>query len=231
MIYLVSEIFLYLLLAMVAGVVTGGMLVSLRARNTLGNLDAQLVQLRRDLSRRDDLLLAADQRNGQLSAQIEALDKEMKAAPEPLGKGQDGSVFVQIADDLREQTVRQKKRLTELESELARVSREHAAARTAEETSNTLITALHAEIARLRQELQQRPTVSHQQTSALELANRELEARLVRKLSEVDRLEQALAAEERQVRELERERELQNKSLHVLHQQLELERTPRRATA
>ena len=52
----------------------------------------------------------------------------------------------------------------------------------------------------------------------------ELEARLQRKTEEHDRLARALESEQRRVTELERERELQNKSLRVLHQQLELEK-------
>ena len=52
----------------------------------------------------------------------------------------------------------------------------------------------------------------------------DLEARLTRKSEEHDRLARALESEQRRVMELERERELQNKSLRVLHQQLELEK-------
>lgn len=96
---------------------------------------------------------------------------------------------------------------------------EHDATRSGEEASNNLITALHTEIARPRQELQTRTAVNPKHADALELANEELEGRLIRELSEVDRLEQALAVEERRVRELERD--LQNRSMHVLHQQLE----------
>lgn len=53
---------------------------------------------------------------------------------------------------------------------------------------------------------------------------RDLEARLQQKATEYDRLAGELETEQRRVAELERERELQNRSLQVLHQQLELER-------
>jgi len=52
----------------------------------------------------------------------------------------------------------------------------------------------------------------------------ELESRLRQTAAEHDRLAKSLEQEKRKVLELERERELQNKSLQVLHQQLELAR-------
>ncbi|MCB1684649.1 MAG: hypothetical protein R3E82_23140 [Pseudomonadales bacterium] len=52
----------------------------------------------------------------------------------------------------------------------------------------------------------------------------DLEARLRQKAEDFERLSRNLETEKRKVTELERERELQNKSLQVLHQQLELER-------
>ena len=77
---------------------------------------------------------------------------------------------------------------------------------------------------RVEDELAKHETGPGRSADDLNRSVKELEARLVRKAGELDRLEQALSREERKVRELERERELQNKSLHVLHQQLELER-------
>lgn len=217
MIYLVSQIFFYLAIALITGVVTGWLLAQLRRRSTLATVGTQVSQLRRDLARREEALVAAEQRASELAAQAQ----EPKVSP----------ALAEIAAQLRGQCDTQAARLSDLQLELARVLQEHGAARAGEEASNNLITALHTEIARLRQELQTRSAVNPKQTAALESANKELEGRLVRKLSEVDRLEQALAAEERRVRELERERELQNKSLHVLHQQLEIEREPARRVA
>ncbi len=51
-----------------------------------------------------------------------------------------------------------------------------------------------------------------------------LEQRLKQKGQEHERTSKVLEQEQRRVVELERERELQNKSLQLLHQQLELER-------
>ncbi len=217
MIYLVSQIFFYLAVAMIAGVVTGWLLAQLRRRSVLAAVGIQVSQLRLDLARRDEALVMAEQRAAELAARAQA----PKISP----------ALADIAAQLREQCDAQAAQLSDLQIELARVHQEHGADRASEEASNNLITALHAEIARLRQELQTRNAANPKQSEKLELANKELEGRLIRKLSEVDRLEQALAAEERRVCELERERELQNKSLHVLHQQLEMEREPAQRAA
>jgi len=64
-----------------------------------------------------------------------------------------------------------------------------------------------------------------QQDSGLSSEVTELTNRLRQKAQDFDRLNRQLDAERRKVSELERERELQNKSLQVLHQQLEMERT------
>jgi len=216
MIYLVSQIFIYLVMAIATGVVTGWLLAQLRSRTVLAGVCSQVNQLRRDLERRDEALVLAEQRVAELST----LPKGPRESP----------ALALIAAELRVQCEEQATQVNDFQAELLGVRQEYSASRAGEEASNNLITALHTEIARLRQELQQRSAVNPKQTAALELANKELEGRLVRKLSEVDRLEQALAAEERRIREFERERDLQNKSLHVLHQQLEMERDqPQRA--
>ena len=217
MIYLVSQIFFYLAIAMITGVVTGWLLAQLRRRSVLAAVGIQVSQLRLDLARRDEALVMAEQRAAELAARAQA----PKTSP----------ALADIAVQLREQCDAQTAQLSDLQIELARVHQEHGADIASEEASNNLITALHAEIARLRQELQTRNAVNPKQSEKLELANKELEGRLIRKLGEVDRLEQALAAEERRVRQLEREHELQNKSLHVLHQQLEMEREPAQRAA
>ncbi len=216
MIYLVSQIFIYLAMAIATGVVTGWLLAQSSSRSALASVATHVSQLRRDLERRNEALVVAEKKVTELAA-LAAVPRESPA-------------LAQIATELRGQCEVQARQINDFQVELARVRQEHSASRAGEEASNNLITALHTEIARLRQELQQRSTVQPKQSAALELANKELEGRLVRKLSEVDRLEQALAAEERRIRELERERDLQNKSLHVLHQQLEMERElPHRA--
>lgn len=87
------------------------------------------------------------------------------------------------------------------------------------------LAGLQSEIAQLRQQLVEANEANRPNT-ALELTIKELEGRLVRKMAEIDRLQRALNSEGRKVVELERERELQNKSLLVLHQQLQMKRNP-----
>ncbi len=67
--------------------------------------------------------------------------------------------------------------------------------------------------------------------SGLRVEMDELTNRLRQKAQDFERLTRQMDGEKRKVAELERERELQNKSLQVLHQQLEMERTGASAEA
>ena len=153
-----------------------------------------------------------------LEGTLEQRNQELAAAEERLAQQCDDSP---LQDELNARN----HRISQLEEQVRELSVEMAdhVASGVEET-DSLITALHSEIARLRDELAKHETGPGRSADDLNRSVKELEARLVRKAGELDRLEQALSREERKVRELERERELQNKSLHVLHQQLELER-------
>ena len=103
-------------------------------------------------------------------------------------------------------------------------------------TDDKLITELSQEITRLKLDLKvAREAVTGATPADSESADRiELEA-LQGQLATLQRNHAAvqgeLNAEREKVRELERERELQNKSLQVLHQQLDLERSKRAAGA
>ena len=164
MIYLVSQIFFYLAIAMVTGVVTGWLLAQLRRRSELAAVGSQVSQLRRDIARRDELLVAAEHRVAELAAQLE----EPKVSP----------ALAEITAQLRTQCDAQSAQLKALQLDQARVLQEHSAARAGEEASNNLITALHTEIARLRHELQTNVAMNPKQAEALELANRELDGNL-----------------------------------------------------
>lgn len=59
--------------------------------------------------------------------------------------------------------------------------------------------------------------------------NQQLQRELARYKRDVRRAVRELAAEQQKVRQMESERELQHRSLHVLNQQLELERNRRAA--
>ena len=97
------------------------------------------------------------------------------------------------------------------------------------DVDNTLIAGLHSEIERLKEEIAttriQLEVAQSDDGMQQEIAD--LTNRLRQKAEDYERLQKALQQEQRKVAELERERELQNKSLKVLHQQLEMVRDAR----
>lgn len=201
--FLVTKLFAYLAVALAAGMASGWMLRA-RRKAAVRTEAPEMVEL----AGRIDLLEGTlEQRNQELAAAEERLAQQCDDSP--------------LQDELNARN----HRISQLEEQVRELSVEMAdhVASGVEET-DSLITALHSEIARLRDELAKHETGPGRSADDLNRSVKELEARLVRKAGELDRLEQALSREERKVRELERERELQNKSLHVLHQQLELER-------
>lgn len=105
-------------------------------------------------------------------------------------------------------------KVVHLEGEL-REARAQAADAMAEAAST------EAEVITLKAELA-RAGATGPADNAAEVAD--LEARLMQKTTEYERLSREFEVEQRRVAELERERKLQNKSLQVLHQQLELEK-------
>ncbi len=204
MTFLVSKIFAYLAVALAGGAGVGWML---RARvkaeeqvdtSEMVSLQGRVDQLERALASRDEEI-ATLERNAAPAEETERQAAELNAKTHRV---------VQLEEQVR----------------ALHVQLELAGSQPASDEADSLISALHNEIARLRDALVEAQSAPGRSAAELERASKELEARLVRKAAELDRLEQALAREERKVRELERERELQNKSLHVLHQQLELER-------
>ena len=121
----------------------------------------------------------------------------------------DRSLDSDVAQQLRD-------RIPALEQELAQ-----ARAVTADAVAEAA--AAEAEVVTLKAELARR-TAQPSVDAAVTAGTADLEARLRQKAEEHERLNRSLETEKRKVVELERERELQNKSLQVLHQQLELER-------
>ena len=88
------------------------------------------------------------------------------------------------------------------------------------------IASLQARIEALELELTQAQVAADaaQSHTGMQSEMEELTKRLRQKAQDFDRLNRQMDSEKRKVAELERERELQNKSLQVLHQQLEMER-------
>ncbi|MFK7915377.1 MAG: hypothetical protein AB8B93_15795 [Pseudomonadales bacterium] len=97
------------------------------------------------------------------------------------------------------------------------------------DVDNTLIAGLHNEIERLKEEIATTRIQLEvaQSDDGMQQEIGDLTNRLRQKAEDYDRLQKALQQEQRKVAELERERELQNKSLKVLHQQLEMVRDAR----
>ncbi|MCP5179981.1 MAG: hypothetical protein H6993_06150 [Pseudomonadales bacterium] len=213
MIYLVGRIFLYLLVATLIGGVAGWQLVRRRMQRQL-DLERRTVSAARlELSQREQELT-------RLSQRVDELESLPAAVP---------SADTVEVEALRDQLAQRFAELDAMRRAFEELKQEQASAHMNEEAGNNLITVLHAEIARLRAENEALKEARPKSPDDLTMMVRDLEGRLVRKLNEIDRLQQSLAGEERKVLELERERELQDKSLHVLHQQLELERMPKRA--
>jgi chromosome segregation ATPase len=198
MTWLALKILGYLGAAFLIGSVTGWMLTKIVRRDRLYKRLAEAAVEITELRRQ------LDARTVNSDAQSTPLHAQSTA---------EQRATAQALEQLRDQSGLDQQRLHEMEAV------QHA--------TDNLIAALHREIASLRQELVVANEAGHR-NPALELTIKELEGRLVRKMAEIDRLRQALNSEERKVGELERERELQNKSLLVLHQQLEMERKPQR---
>ncbi len=201
MTWLVLRIFGYLLVAGLIGVIAGWLLAKVTRRE---RWESGVHQARAEPF---DLRNQLERQAGQIEALRERLALQ---AQEQAPRNEE----VLSSSDLQESTAAFEEGLIEMRTQLM--------------ASGDLIRALHQEIVRLRSSAEE--TAAAQAPSAtLELTVKDLEGRLVRKMAELDRLQRALTSEEKKVRDLERERELQNKSLLVLNQQLEMERKPQRA--
>ncbi len=206
MIYLVANIVGYLLVALVAGVGVGWLLH--------GSLAGKASGERRGLGSVgvDDL---------ELAARADAQDEQLRKLAA---------------------TIRQKEREVEaLSLELERRDRRFNAADKLAKISRRLqqeaeqlkeqVRVLGEQLEAAREEAQG----SHGASAAMEEVLRseilELEGRLRESSQEQDRLAKTLEQENRKVEELERQRDLQNSSLQVLHKQLELARKSREGAA
>lgn len=259
MIFLILKMFVYLLLALLAGVGAGWVLrhiaaakqeedmqrtlADARARvpqfeSLIRSRDEQIKRLKEELKEKDVRIngLVDDVREAELA--LKDKDRELKeftarhetladlsdegtGASESAGELLAGDAVLDVAagsidgaDFESGSDAALKDEITRLEGEL-RDARAQAADAMAEAAS------AEAEVITLKAELAR---AGDGAGSGSGEAVAELEARLQQKSEEHDRLARALESEQRRVTELERERELQNKSLRVLHQQLELEK-------
>ena len=258
MIFLILKMFVYLLLALAAGVGAGWVLrhiaaakqeedmqrtlADARARvpqfeSLIRSRDEQIKRLKEDLKEKDVRIngLVDDVREAELAMKdkerelkeftarhetLDGLTDEPSAADDSAGEVLMGGEVLEVGDepaaglDGGAQDAALHSEISRLEGEL-REARSQAADAMAEAA------AAEAEVITLKAELARAGEVAGSGSSE---SVAELESRLRQKTQDYDRLAKELESEQRRVTELERERELQNKSLRVLHQQLELEK-------
>jgi DNA repair exonuclease SbcCD ATPase subunit len=231
MIFLILKIFVYLIVAAGIGGAAGWLMRNLQAQKSeeeatraMNEAKAKLPQIESLLRGRDDQLRKAKDELSEAKATLNGHVNELKA---------------------------NEQKLREQEREIKRLEQSAQAHRSADlgdmdvdaeggSDTDDLIAELSQEIARLKSELETRDHDSAtpdgegvDEPREESLARVELEAlqtQLVSLERSLERAQSDLRSEQDKVGELERERELQNKSIQVLHQQLEMERS-RRASA
>jgi len=226
MIFLIGKIFVYLFLAGAVGGAAGWLFRNLQAQRTeesaqraatdakskvpqleslLRGRDEQIAKFKDMLAEHKSELGARDQAMHELEAQLRAQQREASRLEERAqARMQAGEETFEDGDDY------------ELASEDGSA------------TDNMLV-ELSGEIARLKSELEraQAGPATNADESVLEVEVEALRTQLATAEKDLQTAIADLEAEQLRVSELESERELQNRSLHVLHQQLELERTRR----
>lgn len=193
-----------------------------RLKDDLKDKDARINALVVDVRTAENAAKDKERELKQLAAQ-QATMNDLKSAdePDPASEALVGGEVLEFGDDaaagpaaadaaLKEKVVRLERELTLAKTQAADATAEAAAA--------------EAEVITLKAELARAGTGGSTADGQADEVVAELEKRLATKTMEYERLARDLEVEQRRVMELERERELQNKSLRVLHQQLELER-------
>lgn len=262
MIYLILNMFVYLLLALLLGAAAGWLIRNIAATRREDELQKGVTEARarvpqfeslmrtRDeqVQRLRDELKAKEQALAEASAQLHGKDEEIRGKQRELGKlnarnksleglpdsvddaatmGMDVLDLTSGADQIGGGA-----EVASLREEVARLNRELTQANAAVADAVSEAAAAEAELVSLKAQLARTATAASARSTAPNSEGdvKELEARLRQKAQEQEKLNRALETEQRRVVELERERELQNKSLQVLHQQLELERERNAAT-
>jgi len=229
MMFLIGKIFIYLLLAGGIGGAAGWLARNLQAQRTEENAQRSVTDVKAKLPQLESLLRGRDEQIQKLKAEIadrkaaaSELEQELRAGEQTLREQQRVSARLQQTVDAR-----QSKSLTDFD-----LSADGEQDTDTTDTDN-LIAELSAEIARLKAQLAE-PAPLQATTDAdetlLQIETEALRNKLVSTEGKLNAIHADLLQEQNKVSELERERELQNKSLQVLHQQLELERTRRVAS-
>lgn len=233
MIYLILKIFVYLALALMVGGAAGWLLRHFVAQKREEQLQLDLADSRTKVPQLESQIRARDEKIRQLTRQRD----------EQLGDEQGSRVQdEQLSRQLREQELE----IQRLKGQLAEAQQAAADGLIAGEAlihgdrddsavpgeehedgvSDELLASLHKQIEQQKEELAatriQLELAGAQQDYQREAE--ELSQRLRQRAMEQERLQEAVEREKKRVLELERERELQARSLKVLHQQLELAR-------
>lgn len=209
MTYLIAKMALYLLAALACGGIAGWLLRNLSAvkgeedwQRARADLEAQLRQFESLMRSRDAQLTELRSELKQKEGRIRELRASVERAPQSPAPAEKAAPGAPNAGELEAAQTR----IAELSAELARL---HS------QLSDARVRAAAAEMSRgsgsgMEEELRG-------QLGALE-------SELGHNRQEAERLQKKLEQERRKVVELERERELQSKSLQLLHEQLDLER-------
>lgn len=227
MIFLIAKIFIYLLLAVIVGGVAGWLFRNLNAQRAEESANRAVNDAKSKVPQLESLLRGRDEQVTKLKDQLQEYKAQLSEQDQALRDNE---------QQLREQT-RQANRWQQ-SAEAARSGTEAGEsidfdiAGNDTGDSNELIAELSKEISRLKTRLEQ---ASKQAVSAgrvgdevlLQVEVETLRGQLATAESNLKIATADLLHEQNKVTDLERERELQNKSLQVLHQQLDLERTRR----
>lgn len=253
MIFLVFKIFVYLALALCLGAAGGWLLRNLAATRHEETLNRQLIEARGRVPQLESQLRGQGEMTSQLKAQIKEkeaqvgeLNQALKERDEALVQKEREVTLLQArvdgrvdAKDGASASIRTDEHMLVLEEVEAEAESEvgpQAKPEPASPEDSLELLALKAEVNRLSSALDAAKsaaasvTVAAPATPAPVAESPELLNRIADLEHELERAQRALQSEQRRVTELERERELQNRTLQVLHQQLEMAKEGRRAT-
>ena len=245
MIYLIMKIFLYLLVALIMGMGVGWLIRNIVAARKEDELNKSIAEVRARIPQLESLMRTRDDQAQKLRTDVKSQEAKHTELRETLRVRER-----ELRDTTRQLSALNTRNAALdgtgsedlMDVDLLQSTAENAAAVAHSAEQAETIGALLDDIERTRTELAQ---VKAQATDAASLHSQsvesastevdrdneslvkevqELQTRLRQKAQEQDRLAKKLETEQRKLVELEMERELQNKSLQVLHQQLELER-------
>lgn len=209
MLYLMLRIALYLIAGTAMGAAAGYLFRHVQAKRVEESLTSALTDTKAKLPQQDTLLRTRDEMIAELKA---AIDERKEAEKE--------------SDQQRQELEKQIKQLT---AELRRAEAQKAATTplSLDELDDDLSVNSTAETSALREKIKvlEAKLASAGSDGEIDSVRRQLEQRDL----DYQSLAKLLEHKDKTIADLERERELQQRSLQVLHQQLENERTRLRA--